>query len=75
MNIDTKTAMIFILPMLGVAVAWGESINRIETLEKAQKKLVTVSELETVKTKIHYIEQTTNDNKTILLKIWGKLDQ
>jgi hypothetical protein len=75
MNIDTKTAMIFILPILGVAVAWGESINRIETLEQAQKKLVTVNELETVKTKIHYIEQTTNENKTILLRIWGKLDQ
>lgn len=75
MNIDTKTALLFVIPMLGVAVAWGESINRIDTLEKAQKKLVTINELQTVKTKIHYIEQTTNENKTILLRIWGKLDQ
>lgn len=75
MNIDTKTALLFVIPMLGVAVAWGESINRIDTLEKAQKKLVTINELQTVKTKIHYIEQTTNENKAILLRIWGKLDQ
>ena len=75
MNLDIKTAMLFIVPMLGIAVAWGESINRIESLEKNQEQLVTTSELEIVKTKIFYIEKTVNENKAMLTKIWSKLDE
>ncbi len=75
MNLDIKTAMLFIVPMLGIAVAWGESINRIESLEKNQEELVTTNELEIVKTKIFYIEKTVNENKAMLTKIWGKLDE
>lgn len=75
MNLDIKTAMLFIVPMLGIAVAWGESINRIESLEKNQEQLVTTNELEIVKTKIFYIEKTVNENKAMLTKIWSKLDE
>ncbi len=60
--------------MIGVAVAWGESMNRIETLEIKQGQLVTVDQLETVKTQLRYVEQTTNENKRILLQIWGKMN-
>jgi len=75
MNIDTKTAALFIVPMLGIAAAWGQSINRIDSLEKNQEQLVTTSELEIVKTKIFYIEKTVNENKAMLTKIWSKLDK
>lgn len=74
MNFDMKTALVFCIPMIGVAVAWGESMNRIETLEIKQGQLVTVDQLETVKTQLRYVEQTTNENKRILLQIWGKMN-
>lgn len=74
MNFDFKTALIVCTPLVGVAVAWGQSMERIEALEQAQGKLVTLAELATVKTQLHYVEQTTNENKEILLLIWEKLN-
>ena len=67
MSIDFKTALVFCLPMIGVAVAWGEGMSRIETLEAKQAQLVTVDQLETVKTQLRYVEQTTNENKILML--------
>ena len=40
MKIDYKTASIFILPILGIAVAWGESISRLDTMEEQLKEKV-----------------------------------
>ena len=74
MNVDFKTALVFCLPMIGVAVAWGEGMSRIETLEAKQAQLVTVDQLETVKTQLRYVEQTTNENKKLLIQIWGKMN-
>ena len=74
MNFDLKTALVFCIPMIGVAVAWGEGMSRIETLEAKQAQLVTADQLATVKTQLKYVEQTTNENKKILLQIWGKMN-
>ena len=74
MNVDFKTALVFCLPMIGVAVAWGEGMSRIETLEAKQAQLVTVDQLETVKTQLRYVEQTNNENKKLLIQIWGKMN-
>ena len=71
MSFDFKTALVFCIPMIGVAVAWGEGMSRIETLETKQEQLVTVDQLETVKTQLKYVEQTTNENKKILLNNIG----
>tara|TARA_R100000329_G_scaffold41217_1_gene38508 strand:- start:3942 stop:4166 length:225 start_codon:yes stop_codon:yes gene_type:complete len=69
MKFDFKTALVMLLPMIGVAVAWGASMQRIENLETKQQELVTVNQLETVKTQLKYVEQTTNENKKLLLEI------
>jgi len=75
MNIDTKTALLFLLPMLGVAVAWGESVSRLEALEQHQSKLVTLNQLETIKLEIKYISQQTKDNSEMLKQIWGIVNE
>tara|TARA_R100000329_G_scaffold64254_1_gene57125 strand:+ start:30 stop:254 length:225 start_codon:yes stop_codon:yes gene_type:complete len=72
MKIDYKTASIFILPILGIAVAWGESISRLDTMEEQLKEKVSKDELEGIKVEIIYIKEKADDNFTMLYDIWKK---
>ena len=74
MSIDTKTAVLFCLPLLTIAVAWGESMSRINTLEEQQSKLVTLNQLETIKVEIGYIKKQNEDNLDILKQILGRIN-
>jgi len=74
MNIDTKTAVLFCLPLLTIAVVWGESMSRLNTLEDQQSKLVTLNQLETMKVEISYIKEQTKDNSTMLKQILGRIN-
>jgi len=69
MSIDNKTALIFCVPLLGIAVAWGESISRLDILEQRQTKLVTLNQLEVIKVEINYIKAQTKDNSDMLKEI------
>ena len=71
MSIDTKTAVLFCLPLLTIAVAWGESMSRLNTLEEQQSKLVTLNQLETIKVEIGYIKKQNEDNLNMLKQILG----
>jgi|TARA_R110001583_G_scaffold112945_4_gene263235 hypothetical protein len=74
MSIDTKTAVLFCLPLLTIAVAWGESMSRLNTLEEQQSKLVTLNQLETIKVEIGYIKKQNEDNLDILKQILGRIN-
>ena len=74
MSIDTKTAVLFCLPLLTIAVAWGESMSRLNTLEEQQSKLVTLNQLETIKVEIGYIKKQNEENLDILKQILGRIN-
>ena len=74
MSIDTKTAVLFCLPLLTIAVAWGESMSRLNTLEEQQSKLVALNQLETIKVEIGYIKKQNEDNLDILKQILGRIN-
>jgi|TARA_R110000824_G_scaffold144235_2_gene312100 hypothetical protein len=74
MSIDTKTAVLFCLPLLTIAVAWGESMSRLNTLEEQQSKLVTLNQLETIKVEIGYIKKQNEDNLNMLKQILGRIN-
>ena len=75
MSIDFKTAGIFVLPLLGIAVAWGQSMERIEALENNQALLVTKAQLETLEVKVSYIKEQTIKNEELLQSIWRKVNE
>ena len=75
MNIDVKTICFVAIPLVGVAVAWGESMERLNALEAAQAELVNKDQLQVKQVEVKYIAEQVDENKQILKNIWGVVNE
>tara|TARA_R100001198_G_C5159141_1_gene165038 strand:- start:389 stop:625 length:237 start_codon:yes stop_codon:yes gene_type:complete len=75
MNIDVKTICFIAIPLIGVAAAWGESMERLNALEAAQAELVNKDQLQVIQVEVKYIAEQVDENKQILKNIWGVVNE
>ena len=75
MNIDVKTICFVAISLVGVAVAWGESMERLNALEAAQAELVNKDQLQVIQVEVKYIAEQVDENKQILKNIWGVVNE
>ena len=75
MNIDVKTICFIAIPLVRVAVAWGESMERLNALEAAQAELVNKDQLQVIQVEVKYIAEQVDENKQILKNIWGVVNE
>jgi hypothetical protein len=61
------------LPIIGMAVAWGNSLQRLNTLEQNELKFVNANQIEVIKVEIEYIKERQDTNQDLLLEILDKI--
>ena len=70
---DIQIICVIAIPVIGMAMAWGHTSNRVANLEQSQSKYINVNQIDVIKMEIEYIKEKQEDNKTLLLEILDKI--